>query len=224
MGNEKPKFLSAEGLVVLKNWILSLLSNKVDKVAGKQLSTNDYTDSDRDKLANVQSGAQVNVIESIAVNGDSQVIDNKTVNIAVPVNNNELINGAGYQTSSDVEAAITTALADVTSISYHICESNEYNHSTYIPTLVGAIGVIYLVPKPTDASGDALVGSAVVGTDTVGHENVEANNIYYEYIYNGLNFEKIGDTAVDLTGYLQDADIATASDVNAMLQEIGIIS
>lgn len=37
------------------------LSGKVDKVSGKQLSTNDYTSTEKSKLAGIASGAEVNV-------------------------------------------------------------------------------------------------------------------------------------------------------------------
>lgn len=37
------------------------LADKVDKVTGKGLSTNDYTDADKSKLAGIASGAEVNV-------------------------------------------------------------------------------------------------------------------------------------------------------------------
>lgn len=39
----------------------TLLSGKVDKVNGKGLSTNDYTDADKTKLAGIATGAEVNV-------------------------------------------------------------------------------------------------------------------------------------------------------------------
>ncbi len=41
------------------------LNGKVDKVSGKGLSTNDYTTADKNKLAGIEAGAQVNVIENI---------------------------------------------------------------------------------------------------------------------------------------------------------------
>ena len=44
------------------------LSNKVDKVEGKGLSTNDYTREDKEKLASIDYGAQANIIEHIFVN------------------------------------------------------------------------------------------------------------------------------------------------------------
>ena len=43
-----------------------LKDNKVDKVAGKQLSTEDYTTVEKNKLDEIQAGAQVNVVTSVA--------------------------------------------------------------------------------------------------------------------------------------------------------------
>ena len=60
------------------------LNKKVDKVNGKGLSTNDFTNELKDKLDSIESGAEVNTIESISVNGIQQEITNKNVNITVP--------------------------------------------------------------------------------------------------------------------------------------------
>ena len=43
-----------------------VVSGKVDKVQGKGLSTNDYTNEDKTKLAGIQAGAQVNTVTSVA--------------------------------------------------------------------------------------------------------------------------------------------------------------
>ncbi len=45
--------------------ISSLSSTKVDKVNGKGLSTNDYTDNDKQKLGGIEAGAEVNEIDEI---------------------------------------------------------------------------------------------------------------------------------------------------------------
>ena len=71
------------------------LSNKVDKVTGKGLSSNDYTTEEKTKLASIDSGAEENVIESISVNGTAQSITNKNVDIAVPIRLSELIDDLG---------------------------------------------------------------------------------------------------------------------------------
>lgn len=42
------------------------LNNKVDKVSGKGLSTNDFSNTEKNKLAGIETGAQVNVVTSVA--------------------------------------------------------------------------------------------------------------------------------------------------------------
>lgn len=63
---------------------VSALGNKVDKVTGKGLSTNDYTTTEKSKLAGIAAGAQVNVIESIKVNGALVSPEGKAVNLTIP--------------------------------------------------------------------------------------------------------------------------------------------
>lgn len=55
------KFLSSSGLQRVWTKIKDLLGDKVDKVAGKGLSTNDYTTNEKEKLAGIAQGAEVNV-------------------------------------------------------------------------------------------------------------------------------------------------------------------
>lgn len=60
-------------------------ANKVDKVTGKGLSTNDYTTNEKNKLSGIESGAEENDINSISVNGTAINPDaNKNVNIVIP--------------------------------------------------------------------------------------------------------------------------------------------
>ena len=60
------------------------MDNYVEKEAGKGLSTNDYTTAEKDKLAGVEAGAQVNVIESIEVNGVAATVSGKAATITLP--------------------------------------------------------------------------------------------------------------------------------------------
>lgn len=58
------KTLSAKQGMILKGLIIdltALVGNKVDKVSGKGLSTNDYTTSEKNKLNGIATGAEVNV-------------------------------------------------------------------------------------------------------------------------------------------------------------------
>lgn len=57
-------------------------------------------------------GAQANKIESIKVNGTAQTIDpDKSVNITVPTKTSQLDNDSTFQTSTQVVAAINTAIS-----------------------------------------------------------------------------------------------------------------
>lgn len=60
---------------------VSLITNKVDKEAGKGLSENDYTTAEKNKLAGIDSAAQVNVLEGVKVNGTTLTPTDKVVNI-----------------------------------------------------------------------------------------------------------------------------------------------
>lgn len=87
------------------------LAKKVDKVDGKGLSTNDLTNELKgqydaayahSQVAHAPANAQENVIESVKVNGVAQTITGKAVDIAVPTDNAQLANGAGYLVAADV--------------------------------------------------------------------------------------------------------------------------
>ena len=52
------------------------LDNKVDKVSGKGLSTNDYTTADKDKLAGISTGA--NKVQSSSTNGNIKIDGTET--------------------------------------------------------------------------------------------------------------------------------------------------
>lgn len=77
--NEILKFLTGitdtqtlEGLLAnIREDMQTYLSQKVDKESGKQLSTNDYTTADKNKLAGIESGAQKNTVTGIKGNAES---------------------------------------------------------------------------------------------------------------------------------------------------------
>lgn len=63
-----------------KTYVDSKLDTKVDKVSGKQLSTNDYTNEDKTKLAGIATGAEVNVnADWNAESGDAQILNKPTI-------------------------------------------------------------------------------------------------------------------------------------------------
>ena len=74
------------------------IGNKVDKVSGKGLSTNDYTTTEKNKLSGIASGAEVNVQSDWNATDTSSdaYIKNKPT---IPSKISELINDKGYLSS-----------------------------------------------------------------------------------------------------------------------------
>lgn len=183
------EYLDKAGATLLVQKTKAELAKKVNAVSGKVLSTNDYTTAEKDKLAGIASGAQVNTITTVKVNGTALTPDaSKAVNVTTPTKTSQLTNDSGYQTASQVSSAISTAVGKITQISYSKVSS--------LPS-TGATGVIYLVAHKH-------------GTQ----------DIYDEYIWmaDSRTFEKIGNTDIDLSGYVKTTDLTaiTTDELNAM--------
>ena len=195
---------------------------------GKGLSTNDYTDAEKTKLTGIETGAEVNVIESVVVNGTTATISNKTasvtisagsidtisvngtnvpadqnknVDITVPTNTNQLTNGAGFITgitSTDVTTALGFTPYNSTNPSGYQTASDV---STAINTAIAGItGIDYQIVQVLPATGEKGVIYLISNSGT-------SPNVYDEYIWVNNAFEKIGTTAVDLSGYVQYTDL-----------------
>lgn len=197
------EYLDKSGLTLLISKIKSALDGKVDVVSGKGLSTNDYTSAEKQKLSGIANGAQVNVIESVKVNGTKLTPSSKAVDVTVPTKTSQLTNDSGYQSATSVESIITakgyqtqsqvqslinSAVGNITSI--------RYEKVTSLPA-TGSNGVIYLVAHSH-------------GTQ----------DIYDEYIWlsESKTYEKIGNTDIDLSAYVKKSELTaiTTNDLNTM--------
>lgn len=200
-------FLDFQGLQQL----VGVIKDKfVQKESGKSLSTNDYTDEEKQKLStlktynvatseeagllssanlnkinSIDEGAEKNVITKIKRNGTLVNISNKEVDISVPTKYSELVNDKDLVSTAQVKTLISEARHMKKEIVSTKPSTGEEN-------------VIYLVgPK----------GSG--------------NNIYEEWLYINGQWEKIGDTdtKVDLSGYLKTSDIKaiTTEEINQVM-------
>ena len=121
--------LDKAGVAVLWNKIKTALGDKVDKVTGKGLSTNDYDNTEKSHVstaythsqsAHAPSTAEKNVIIGVQKNGTDLTVDSTTrkVNVTVPTKTSELSNDSGFITEADVpegaSASTTTPLMDGT--------------------------------------------------------------------------------------------------------------
>ena len=136
--------------------VATALDNKVDKVSGKGLSTNDYTTAEKNKLAGIDAGAEVNVQAdwNQTTTTADDYIKNKPTIPTVPTNVGAFTNDVGYLTSADVPegaSAYTGTISPVgTSANSGIVNGfarGDHVHNltlgTLDSTLVYNLGVIY---------------------------------------------------------------------------------
>ena len=81
----------------------SALDGKVDKISGKGLSSKDYTKAEKDKLAGIEAGAQVNTVTGVKGNSETNY---RTGNINITPTNIGLGN---VNNTSDLNKPVSTA-------------------------------------------------------------------------------------------------------------------
>lgn len=115
------------------------LNDKVDKVNGKGLSSNDFTDADAAKLNGIEAGAEVNVnADWNATSGDAEILNKPTI----PAKTSDLTNDSGY-----VNAAQAASAAPVQSVNGMTGEvvipTTSYTAGAGIDITNGVISVSY---------------------------------------------------------------------------------
>lgn len=154
---------------------------------------NNFTNDLKTKLTGVASGAQVNVIETIKVNGTSQTVTSKAVDITVPTNNNQLTNGAGYQTASDVSTAIDNKISSVYKPKGSVAFAN-------LPSATSTNeGNVYNITDSFTTTSSFVEGEGK--TYPAGTNVVIVNTSGTTYKYDVLS------GVVDLSGYVQSSDL-----------------
>lgn len=233
------KYLDNDGLLYF--W-QKVVNRFVSKDGSKVLSDNNYTTEEKTKLSGIEAGAEVNEIDSIKVNGTSQTITNKTVDISVPTkvsdltndsgfiidytetdpvfsasaaagitssdisswnakaevndiptNNNQLTNGAGYQTASDVDDAINAKISSAYKIKGSIAFAS-------LPTAAKSTeGFVYNITDSFTTTSDFVEGAG--NTYPAGTNVVIVNTGSNTYKYDVLA------GFIDLSGYVLNSDL-----------------
>ena len=151
------------------------INGKVTAVSGMGLSQNSYTTTEKNKLAGIAAGAQVNVIEAVQRNGSAVPVSGKTVNISVPVALSELTNDEGFIDST------------VENLANFYTKSEVNSMVSAIPKF--AVQVVSVLPS----SGQST--TTIYLTPNSG----SGGNIYDEYLWVNNQWEKIGSTQVSFT-------------------------
>ena len=119
------------------------LNDKVDKVTGKGLSTNDYTSAEKTKLSGIETGAQKNTITGVKGSAETTY---RTGNVNITATNIGLGN---VNNTSDAEKPISTATktaldgkqAKVTGAATTITDSNLTENRALISNSSGKVAV-----------------------------------------------------------------------------------
>lgn len=220
----------------IRTLITNMIAGKVDKETGKGLSTNDYTTEDKTKLTGISAGAQVNTIESIAVNGTVVAPDaNKKVSITTPTKTSDLQNDSNYQNATQVSTAIDEAISGITGIEFNF----DYDTVSELPA-TGAAGTIYFIPDQScfEVTTDTQFVEGkkyfeknqqdqyVPTTDT---EMVSGKtyytlkvglNTYDEYVWSTAkhSYEMFGSAAIDTTAFWSKNELVALT--NAEIDEL----
>ena len=153
-----------------------------------------------------QNGGKIDVIK---VNGVAQAITNKAVDITVPTATSDITNDSGFQTSSDVSGAISTALAN---------GGDAYQTQSEVASAISSAVSSAYVYKGSVATVADLPAS---GNTTGDVYDVQATGM--NYAWNGSAWDALGqlvDTSVlwtSVTGQSNTLEAATVSEINAIL-------
>ena len=109
------KYLDMNGLTYLWTQLKDIFANKVDKEAGKSLSTNDYTTAEKNKLNAIESGANKYVHPTSGVTASSYSKVTVDVNGHVTTGSNPTTL-AGYGITDAASKTHTHTSADITSL------------------------------------------------------------------------------------------------------------
>lgn len=160
--SDKPTIPSIAGLAST-TYVDNAVKNKVDKDGNKVLSTNDYTTAEKNKLANIAAGAEVNVnADWNATSGDAQILNKPTLGSMA---------AKSSVAKSDLASSVQTSLgkADSALQPGDIFDwAKASTKPTYTASEVGAI------PAPTDVKvGQYFKVSSVANGKITGIEAVD---------------------------------------------------
>ena len=122
------------------------LGNKVDKVSGKGLSTNDYTTTEKNKLAGIATGANKITVDTALSSTSTNPVQNKVINSALS-GYSKLQLTSLWSGSSSVNAQTLTLSQPYTNFKFIVVEGCAYNEPNsqrmyaYIPASQCGISV-----------------------------------------------------------------------------------
>ena len=158
--SNKPTIPSIEGLAST-GYVDNAVKDKVDKDGNKVLSTNDYTTAEKNKLAGIAAGAEVNVnADWNATSGDAQILNKPTLGTMAAKNS---------VAKTDLVSEIQTSLgkADTALQPENISDwAKQPSKPSYTANEVGALPSSTKIPaKTSDLTNDSGFITGYTETD-----------------------------------------------------------
>lgn len=208
-------FLDLDGLSHLVQWFKGQLGGKVDKVEGKQLSSNDYTTAEKNKLAglsnyshpttsgnkHIPAGGAAGKILGWASDGTAQWVDDKNTT---------------YGDATQSAHGLMTA-ADKTKLDGIAAGANKYVHPSYTAAAAG------LYKVTVDASGHVSATTAVAKSDITAL-GIPSTNTTYGAASQSANGLMSAADKKKLDGFGAASSYATMTYVGQQISAAGHIS
>lgn len=229
-------FLDENGVSRLWTRMLSKLGSKVDKVDGKGLSTNDYTTEEKNKLAGVENGAQVNqnAIGTVTAGGET-VFTSSTAsdtfklgagsNISYTLQNDGTLNIGvfDYPTFDNLNISSSSATSY---INFTVSNSSNESYIIAIPSITtlslgtrvyteeGYLGGVKLDINGSE-NGGTLNSALTLTWDTNGSGG-ETYQVYHSGMTNTIPITQGGTGSSTASGALASLGAAAANHTHAL--------
>lgn len=175
---------------------------------------NNYTTSEKNKLSGISSGAQVNKIESVQVEGTALTISNKTVNITKESLGLENVDNTSDQdktvgkatmleTARTIDGVQFNGTADI--IHYGTCSTAAGTNPKVVDCTGFTLDTGAIIYVRFTATNSVAVASVQLNVNNTGAKNIKyrnsnlssagilAANRIYCFVYDGTNYQIVGD-------------------------------
>lgn len=227
-------FFGSNGILYLLQKLKLKLADKVDKVEGKGLSTNDLTDELKQKILNAGDSSFSGDYNDLTNKPDLTSLHSHTNKAAldaitaektaswdaksdfsgsyndlkdkptIPTDNKNLANGAGYQTAAQVETAITGKGYQTAEQVNSAITGKGYQTAAQVAETVANAGHI---TKEIVASLPAAASAKENVIYMVLKEGGADPDYYDEYMLVEGKLELVGNSKTDLTGYYNTSNL-----------------
>ena len=244
------KFFDYDNVAYFWLKVKSLVSDKVDKEAGKGLSSNDYTATEKAKLANIEAGAEVNVnADWSASTGDAAILNKPTI----PSKTSDLTNDSNFVADSNythitvdssmsgsstnpvqnsvVKSYIDSAVGSVSGVSFEIVQSLPASGSAGTIYLVSHVVDTYVEADDVTASNFSEKKSTLyeeTSTDVyelTSDSSFDENSTYYYKVTTGNQSQNIYDEYIWVSSSSSYEKIGTTDvDLSNYLQDSDVVA